>query len=71
MATLNELRSKYGFEGGNYEPNPQCKFCRGSGERTSKAGLRFCICLFVEHSLSDFAGDSLSQVAKKMRNKHK
>lgn len=66
--TLNELRTKYGFSSGKYEPNQSCKFCKGTGERRSKDGtLRFCICLFVDHDLSDFVGDSLSGVAKKLR----
>lgn len=66
MATLRELQAKYNLTGGNYEPKPGCKFCHGTGEKKRKDGkLTFCICLFVEPSLSDFAGDSLSALAKK------
>lgn len=66
--TLNELKSKYGLgDGAKYEPFPDCKFCHGAGERTCKDGkVRFCICLFVEHSMSDFVGETLGQVAKKL-----
>lgn len=71
MSRLEELRTKYGFgKGGKYEPKPDCKFCNGTGERmanTIPPRLMFCVCLFVEPELSDFAGDSLAATAKKLR----
>lgn len=72
MSKLNELRTKYGFTGGAYEPNPNCKFCKGAGERmlkTKPPRMNFCICLFVHHSVSDFAGTSLGETARKIRER--
>lgn len=73
MATLAELRTKYRLGGGKYEPNPNCKFCKGTGEKPVKSQnrLTFCICLFVAPDMSDFAGDGLAAVAKKMKSKLK
>ena len=70
MSTLTELRAKYEFEGGKYEPKQDCKFCKGAGERMAKMTpprMTFCICLFVDHELSEFAGDSLAATARKLR----
>lgn len=67
MSRLAELKLKYNMQGGKYEPNPSCKFCKGTGEKTLKDGrLTFCICLFVSPDLSDFAGDSLAETARKI-----
>lgn len=68
MSRLQELREKYRLEGGKYEPNPNCKFCKGTGEKTVKrtGALTFCICLYVAPDLSDFAGDELGKIAKRM-----
>lgn len=68
MSTLAELKQKYKLQGGNHEPNPNCKFCKGSGEKPIKSrpgDLTFCICLFVDHSASDEIGTSLGQFATK------
>lgn len=70
MSRLSELRAKYNMDGGKYEPNQSCKFCKGTGEKPLKTGsLTFCICLFVSPDLSDFAGDTLGQVARNIRKK--
>lgn len=68
---MAELRAKYGIEGGKYEPKSDCKFCKGAGERMVKTNpprMTFCICLYVDHELSEFAGDSLAATAKKLRD---
>lgn len=67
MATLDDLRAKYGFDGGNHDPKPDCKFCSGTGERKVKRTGKdtFCICLFVDHHVSDMVGSTLGDVAKK------
>ena len=65
---LSALKEKYSLgDGAQYEPNPDCKHCKGSGERMSRAGETFCICLFVDHDASDEIGTLLSDFAKKQR----
>ena len=68
MATLAELRTKYKFDGGKYEPKSDCKFCGGTGEKKLKnrEGSTFCICLFVGHEESDFIGDALAETATRL-----
>lgn len=67
MSRLEDLRFKYGFDGGKYDPKPDCEFCRGTGERKLRDGREhFCICLFVDHDMSDFAGKSLAETATKL-----
>lgn len=70
MSTLALMREKYKFNGGNYDPNPQCKFCNGAGERLVKTDpprMTFCICLYVAPDMSDFAGEMLGRTAKSIR----
>lgn len=70
MSKLSELKQKYQFTTDDlHEPNPECKFCKGEGERIIKSRpdeVTFCICIFVDHDMSDLAGDLLSQFARKM-----
>lgn len=67
---LVELREKYHFDGGNYEPKPDCDFCHGEGERTvlRTGEMTFCICLFVDHGFSTEAGHGLAKVARELRD---
>lgn len=70
MTTLALMRAKYKFEGGTYDPNPNCKFCKGAGERMAKTDpprMTFCICLYVDPGMSDMAGEMLGKVAKAIR----
>jgi len=70
MSRLQELRQKYHLEGGKYEPKPDCKFCKGTGERTIKTtgNLTFCICLFVAPEMSELAGTTLGAAARGMKD---
>lgn len=66
--TLTELKNKYNLtDSAKFEPKSNCKFCTGTGERTIKSTnkLVFCICLFVDHSDSDWVGTELSSIASK------
>lgn len=66
----SELKQKYCIESDNiHDPNPNCRFCNGPGEKVIKRGRRkdeliFCVCIFVHHSLSNMAGEMLSEFAK-------
>ena len=66
---LSELIRKYQLTSPClHDPNPECAFCHGTGERDikSRPGEKtFCICLFVDHSVSDEIGQSLGQFATK------
>ena len=66
--TLAALKEKYKLESAMYEPNPECKFCNGNGEKPVKrqtGELTFCICLFVESNFSDEIGGLLGSFAKR------
>lgn len=70
MSVLEQMRRKYGFSGGKYEPNPGCAFCSGTGERKRKNGkMDFCVCLFVNHAFSDDVGRGLASVAAEIGRK--
>lgn len=82
MATLEELKKKYNIDRATREPNPSCKFCKGTGEkplvkrrknvrtgRPTDETHTFCICLFIDHSASDDIGDSLSEFATQQLDK--
>lgn len=64
--TKDELQAKYpNFKAIKFDPKPDCKFCKGTGERPLP-GLRLapCICACVDHSVSELAGDTLAKVAR-------
>lgn len=66
--TLNELKSKYNLTNAKYEPKSDCQFCKGAGERAVKSQpSRYvpCICIFVDHEVSDEVGTSLGRLATK------
>ena len=67
---LAELREKYHFDSGKYEPKPDCDFCHGEGERVvPKTGkMTFCICLFVDHNFSTEAGRGLANIVRELRD---
>lgn len=62
--TLEEIRQKH--PRANHAPRENCKYCNGTGDRIDRPHLP-CICIYVDHSMCDFARESLSSVAKKMR----
>lgn len=69
MSILQSIRSKYNLSAGaKYEPNPQCKFCKGTGERAvPRTGkTTFCICLYASPDMSNEAGLMLGKVASEM-----
>jgi hypothetical protein len=53
----------------NLPPNPDCKFCNGTGEKwVEKHNQGYpCVCLFIDHQYSDELGTMLSETAKKIR----
>lgn len=66
VTTKEDLQSKYpDFKAIKYDPKPNCKFCKGTGER-QLPGLRLapCICACVDHDMSDLAGETLGKVSK-------
>lgn len=71
---LKELIEKYNLKGAKYEPNPNCKFCHGTGEKFIKRrnDYSFCICLYIDPNHSDEIGDMLKEFAvnklKEMEN---
>ena len=74
MSTLAELKTRYKIDKAKFEPNPSCKFCHGNGEKpttVTRSGLTFCICLFVDHEVSDDIGTQLGNIAKKELEKFK
>ncbi len=64
---LDALREKYPNTDFNHPPNPNCKHCKGTGEKLikRKGEMIFCICTFVNHNCSDEAGTKLGDFAKR------
>lgn len=70
MNTLQGIRQKY--PEANHLPSPVCQICKGEGEwydnRSGvfiRAGMRPCICIFVEHEFASTAAGMLAELAKK------
>jgi hypothetical protein len=57
--TLEELKQKYGCSKGmDFEPNPNCTCCHGTGERPTRNPdfpMHLCVCVFVNPNWSEFA----------------
>ncbi len=67
--SLQQLREKYGLgPGAKYDPNPDCTWCKGTGERPVKDGLSFCGCLYIEHSFSNMALNTLEGIVRRIRS---
>jgi len=73
MSVMEKLKKKYPGVNFNHNPNPECKFCKGSGERKIKrtGKLTFCICTFVDRSFSNEAGKALGEFARRELDKIK
>ncbi len=68
LMTLAELKQKYKLEKAKYEPNPDCRFCKGAGERPIKREpdkMMHCVCLFLHPEFSNELGTLLSTFATK------
>lgn len=69
MSKLAKIKAKYSLsDGAKHEPKSGCAFCQGSGERPIKSQpgkLTFCLCLYVDHDLSDKVGKMLSEFASR------
>ncbi len=73
--TIEQIRLK--FPGANYAPRVGCKHCGGTGAKPVKNREQFkilkppddlpCICIYVDHSMCDFAAQGLARTAKKIR----
>lgn len=59
------IREKYPTS--HYDPDPECKRCKGMGERYLLGDWRACICLFVEADIRDKAAETLRTTAQKLR----
>lgn len=68
MKTLDEIRQE--FPNANYAPRQDCKYCDGTGHKRTHPHLP-CICVYVDHSMCDFAAQSLADTAKKIRDEMK
>lgn len=64
MKMLEEVRQQ--FPNAKYAPRENCKYCDGTGSKRSRPHLP-CICIFVDHSMCDFAAESLAETARKLR----
>lgn len=66
MTNLQSLREKYGESAIKHEPDPECKYCKGEGERLVKSlnQWTFCACVFFKKEDMFLAG-MLSEFATK------
>lgn len=75
MMEFEELKAKYPDI--HHAPRENCKFCHGSGEKTThlKGGefiaeqdiVSPCICTFVDHDIVDVAASMLNKTISKMK----
>lgn len=70
---LAELRIKYPkHTSAKYEPNPNCKYCHGSGERKTANKdypVTICLCTYInDQEVVELFQDSLTKIAKEFRN---
>lgn len=73
--SFEELKAKYPDI--HHAPRENCKFCHGTGEKTTHLlGGEFiaeqdiispCICTFVDHDMVDFAANALYETVKKLK----
>lgn len=74
-----ELKLKYPDI--HHAPRENCKYCKGTGEKTTHLrGGEFikeqdlispCICTFVDHDLVDFAAKALNDMVTQLKNELK
>jgi hypothetical protein len=69
MSKLAELREKYPTA--SRDPDPDCKRCKGAGERFIERQSEFfkpgwvpCICIFVDHDAAQEVGQMLAELAR-------
>jgi hypothetical protein len=72
MATPEALKAKYPTS--NCPPDPNCKSCKGEGEKWNPSTGRFikpafvpCMCIFVSHDFAPIAREALSETVKKLK----
>jgi hypothetical protein len=69
IVSFEEIRKKY--SDCNYEPRDNCKYCNGTGiihKKTFNIDGDFpCICIFVQHDLTDLAQNILNETISRMR----
>jgi hypothetical protein len=66
---LGWLQGKYPKHKIKYSPKPDCKHCKGTGERQVVAGTTLCMCTCVDHKIAEIAMDTLSDTVKKLQGK--
>ena len=57
-----------------FDPNPNCKFCGGVGQRIKKINstckkIYACACLYVDHALCNEVNIDVSTIVKKIKLK--
>lgn len=62
---IHPARAKY--PGSKHNPKPNCKHCQATGEIVKPKRTISCICMYVDHDLSDQAADMLSNLVKKLK----
>ena len=71
IITKDEILAKHpGWTTIFHGPKPECKYCKGTGERTVKLHndqqhVGPCICLFVEHEWVDLVQTVINQAIQK------
>ncbi|MFA5036436.1 MAG: hypothetical protein WC479_04600 [Candidatus Izemoplasmatales bacterium] len=71
--TKDEIQAKFPKWKVIYEPNPDCKWCQGTGIKQTSSQVnpeRPCVCVCIMHEFADIAQEAFNRMAKDYKFTH-